>query len=290
MPVVLVEAAGPDARDVKRIDSPHQSLAEAAHEEPTNGVYLVARTYHGGRVLELDAHFDRLERSAAARGHQIDLPRARIRSVLRDMLREVAPVSGDGRFRVTAVLDDVPWYRLAMEPATGVDPELLQYGVHCSLRRGTVRADAEVKSTAWLVHRRQLNGPGSDGESDGDAVYEHLLAREDGAILEGASSNFYACIGPVVRTADEGVLHGIARRIVLSVIDEIDTDVAVDFNPVTISDLEAGAIDEAFITSATRGVVPVRSIDSVELGDPGPITGKISRHYEAWLERHLRPL
>ncbi len=312
MSIVLIEARGADGTQVEWIETAHNSLAEAARDEPEYGAYLVARTYHGGQVLELDAHFDRLERSAAAQGGAIRIPRTQLRSILREMLRQLAPESGDGRFRVTAVLDESPWYRLAMEPAAGVDPQLLRDGVHCSLHRGMVRRNAEVKSTAWIAQRRALSGGrGADGagaaegagagsdarrdEAGGDGThhqptYEHLLAREDGAILEGATSNFYACIGSVVHTAGEGVLQGIARRIVCTVIEEMAPEVTVSYRPATISELEAGAVAEAFITSSTRGVVPVRSIDSVELGGPGPITTEISRRYQVWLEHHLAPL
>jgi branched-chain amino acid aminotransferase len=287
MSIVHMIVRGSEGDDVYRPTTAYASLADAAQDEPANGVYLVARTYRGGLVLELDAHFDRMERSAEARGRRIRVPRSRIRSLLREMLRELAPAAVDGRFRVTLVLDDSPWFRLAMEPAADVDPELLRRGVHCTVLRGATRADAEVKSTAWMAERRSLAaGAGPDAPS----TYEHLLARRDGAILEGSGSNFYACIGSVLHTAGEGVLLGIARRIVLSVAQEIEPEIEVDYEPVTMDHLQSGAIEEAFITSATRGVVPVRSIDSVELGPPGPVTVEISRRYNTWLEAHLTPL
>ncbi len=288
MSIVLAVARGPEGAQIEWMHSAHSSLSEAARDEPPHGVYLVARTYHGGQVLELDAHFDRMERSAAAQGRPLRIPRTQLRQILREMrLKLGRETPRDGRFRVTAVLDDPPWYRLAMEPARGVDPELLRRGVHCSVHRGAVRTDAAIKSTAWMVERRSLEAP---PHRRAEPVYEHLLAREDGAILEGASSNFYACIGGTVHTAGEGVLHGIARRIVLTVIDDLAPEVTVDFQPATIAQLESGAIHEAFITSSTRGVVPVRSIDTVHLGPPGPLTTKISRRYAAWLEAHLKPL
>lgn len=288
MSIVLAVARGPEGAQIEWMHSAHSSLSEAARDEPSHGVYLVARTYRGGHVLELDAHFDRMERSAVSQGRPLHVPRPQLRQILREMLHTLdRDPPRDGRFRVTAVLDDPPWYRLAMEPAGGVDPELLRRGVHCSVHQGVVRADAEIKSTAWMVDRRSLEVP---SRQRGEPVYEHLLAREDGAILEGASSNFYACIGGTVHTAGEGVLQGIARRIVLTVIDDLAPEVIVDFQPATTAQLESGAIDEAFITSSTRGVVPVRSIDTVHLGAPGPLTTEISRRYTAWLEAHLEPL
>ncbi|HSZ80723.1 MAG TPA: D-amino acid aminotransferase, partial [Polyangia bacterium] len=46
---------------------------------------------------------------------------------------------------------------------------------------------------------------------------------------------------------------------------------------------ELRAAEEAFITSATRGVLPVTRIDDKPVGDgaPGPVTRKLMALYEA---------
>lgn len=256
-----------------------QTLAESAAQEPDNGVYLVARTWHGDKVLNLDAHFDRLERSAAALGHPVRLSRREIcRAIASHLPRRDGEVR-DGRFRVTVVLDEPPRCIVTIEEAVPMPSELRGTGVVCSVRIGAARHDPEVKSTAWMHEREQLAVAGTV------PPYEFLLADGNGIILEGATSNFYALVDGEVRTAGEGVLKGIAREIVL----DVATGIApVRLEPVSVDELSRAT--EAFISSATRGVVPICRIDEVEFGPPGPVTGRIAAAYDSWLETHLEPL
>lgn len=253
-------------------------LAEAAADEPDHGVYLVARTWHNGRVLDLDAHFHRMERSARTLGVALEVPRARIRALLEHERR--ARDWPDVRFRVTAVLDATPWYRVALEPARDLPEALRATGVTCATAAAT-RERPEVKSTAWLHARGALQ---PRGENVPDA-YETLLVDPGGHVLEGASSNFYAVIDGTLHTAGDGVLAGTARRIVLTV---ADGRVPVQLEAPTLEALERA--DEAFISSSTRGIVPVRRIDAIELRAPGPVTRMLIDAYDAWLAAHLEPL
>jgi branched-chain amino acid aminotransferase len=283
---VLTGRMNGDGSDPEWGLSRHPSLAGAAEDEPANGVYLVARTYRGGLVLELDAHLDRMERSARLRGRSISVARKAIRGALRAMAADLLPTGGDIRFRVTLVLDAEPWYLLSVEPAVDLPDEVRTRGVLCRLQWNAARQDPEIKSTDWIAARRTLPG--------GEEVYEHLLVDGKGAILEGATSNFYAVIDGVVRTAGAGVLRGIARKIVLSVVAGLPEAPRPELAAPTVVELTGGRVTEAFITSATRGVVPVRAIitgtDVVELGDPGPWTRRIAMGYEEWLGTHLTPL
>jgi branched-subunit amino acid aminotransferase/4-amino-4-deoxychorismate lyase len=47
-----------------------------------------------------------------------------------------------------------------------------------------------------------------------------------------------------------------------------------------------GQLDEAFLTSASRGVLPVTRIDDTQIGDglPGPVTRRLAAAYHARLE------
>lgn len=261
---------------VSRRPSIAGTWSDVAAMEPENGVYLVARTYRGGLVLDVDAHFDRMERSAALLGREIRVPRGLIRSIL-DQERGAG---GDIRFRVTAVLDDPVWYRLSVERAHDVPTTLRRDGVVCGIVRNAARIDPLVKQTSW-IHQR------SDVSVGGEDVYEHLLTDASGYILEGTSSNFYAVSHGVLRTAGEGVLEGTARKIILALAKEI---VPIELKPVTLDDLGSGRIDEAWISSSTRGIVPVQRIAAVELGPPGPITKKLIELWDWWMGQHLSPL
>ena len=290
MAIVVVEF-----RDGRRIevDSPFETLADSATLEPENGVYLVARTYEGDRVLDLDRHFDRVERSAAELGVALRVPRRPLRrelSAMVESLRGVEQGMVDGRFRVTAVLDDPPWYRLSVERARGVSEEVAARGVECAIARWTTRRRARVKSTAWLAERRRLSAEAALSDTSLDAPYEYLLLDGRERILEGASSNFYAVAGDTLYTAAEGVLEGTARRIVLEIAETMLPTIEVRMEPIEESRLGDGTVDEAFLTSSTRGVVPIRAVGPHILGEPGSWTRRIAEAYRRELSRRLEAL
>lgn len=256
------------------------SLAEAAREEPPNGAYLVTRTWNGGGVLDLDSHFDRMERSAAALGMDVVVPRFPLRALVAEARRGA---SREIRFRISVLppRDGTgdPWYRVTAEVAAPVPQEILENGARCRVVPRGARQDAAVKSTTWMHARGTLG--------DREDVYEYLLADDRGYILEGASSNFFGVRNGVLYTAGDGVLQGIARKTVLSV--------APDVLPVVLEAIhqrEVPQISEAFITSATRGVVPIGWVDGERMNAPvpGPCTAEIGARWNRWVEEHLEPL
>lgn len=275
--ITVEDEIGELLRVVKRETGAH-NLAEAADQEPGEGAYLVARTWSGGNVLDLDAHFDRLEQSASAMGHPVTVPRASIRRVIATHLPRRGGCVLEGRFRLTAVPHGTPHFILSLEEAHAVAPELLRSGADCRIVAGAARRDAEIKSTSWMHERKKLTG--------GPEPYEFLLTDHDGFILEGATSNFYAVLGGELWTAGAGVLSGTARRIVFHVAPAV---IPIRLEPINVEQLPR--VQEAFITSATRGIVPVRRIDQVVYDrTPGPVTRALTELYHRWLEDHLEPL
>jgi branched-chain amino acid aminotransferase len=254
-----------------------ESLADAALKEPL-GVYTTARTYRRDHTLLLDDHLDRLEQSAALVGLPVTLDRLALRGALRTLVESVD--YADSRFRITIPQAASDTLILSIEPYTPVPPDVLAHGSVCATLP-MERHNPTAKTTAWMIERK----PAMDSLPPG--TYEGLLVSPDGVLTEGASSNFYAVMHDTLRTADEGVLHGIAQRIVLSVVTDV---LPVELAPITISDLPF--IDEAFITSSGRGVVPVIMIDKqvISTGQPGPHTLEIQARYNAWADAHLEPL
>jgi branched-chain amino acid aminotransferase len=112
-------------------------------------------------------------------------------------------------------------------------------------------------------------------------VHEGLLASEDGSLLEGLSSNFFALHQGVLRTEGERALPGITRSLLLEVAEGV---VPVALRAVRVNELPA--VSECFITSASRGVLPVVRVDSLEIGTgrPGPVTAELRRRFDQRIE------
>ncbi|MGF1507742.1 MAG: aminotransferase class IV, partial [Anaerolineae bacterium] len=105
-----------------------------------------------------------------------------------------------------------------------------------------------------------------------------------GHILEGLSSNLYAVLGGTLHTADDGVLAGVARSILLDVAAEV---LPVQMEPVTTGDIPR--LEAAMLTSSSRGVVPIRAIGEQAV----PVSAVVRRLQEAYaarIEAEMEPL
>jgi branched-chain amino acid aminotransferase len=255
------------------------SLAEAAQHEPHEGVYTVANTFERTKTLKLDAHLDRMEDSAARAGMALRLDRARVRAALRQMIEQAD--FGDVRFRITAPQAQPDRLIVSIEPYQPPSEALVQTGVHVITVADSARHNPHAKTADWMHDRAQIERTLPQG------VYTALLCDARGFILEGVSSNFYAIVQGELRTAREGVLPGIAQQIVFAVAKSI---LPCRREPVHLDALPR--LDEAFLTSSSRGILPIVQIDRhrIGAGTPGAKTMALRAAYQAWVMAHLEPL
>lgn len=262
-------------------DAPYSatSLADAAHHEPYDGVYTVTNTYPQLRTLKLDAHLDRMESSAHLAGMQLNLDRPHLRAALRQMI--VDSGYGDVRFRITAPRVSPHQLILTIEPYQPPSDKIIQAGVCVITVPNSARHDAAAKTTNWLHDRERIE------LSLHQDVYTALLLDTDGYVMEGLSSNFYAIQDGVLRTAGHGVLGGIAQQILFEIAPPI---LPLRKEAVHVHDLPH--ISEAFITSSSRGIIPVVKIDALTItdGQPGTYTRRLRNAYVDWAQAHLEPL
>ena len=95
-----------------------------------------------------------------------------------------------------------------------------------------------------------------------DVDFPVFMDDHDGAVrfLEGDSFSIFFIKGNqvITPTLDAGILPGITRKVVINLIKE-DSDLELLEAPVLVSDLSD--MDEVFITSSNRHVMPVQWID-----------------------------
>lgn len=252
------------------------SLADAVQFEP-EGIYTITNTYNTTRVLKLDSHLDRMEDSAWREDIRLHLDRKHLRAGLRQMIVESG--FGDVRFRITVPRSQPDSFVLSIEPFTPPDPSLIDTGVRCMTAPGMKRHNPAAKTNDWAQDRQHFTLP--------SGIYEGLLIGEAGEILEGFGSNFYAVLDGVLRTAGEGVLPGIAQQIIFAVAPGI-----LILRKDSVKEADIPRLSEAFITSSSRGVIPVVEINQITIGDgkPGAQTLAIRQAYNAWVEQHLEEL
>ena len=238
-----------------------------------NGAYTTLRTYDTNRIIGWGAHMQRLIESSQLLQRPYPIDPAAIRSALHEVIaRERQPAL---RVRLTVPLDEEAIY-ISVEPFEVYPPEFYQRGVRCATTRLS-RHTPRAKSTDFIAPSRE-----SKTASDPD-IHELLMVDSQGLILEGISSNFYAVLNGVLRTASEGVLEGVTRRIVLR---EAASLIPIDYRPIRVGDLPQ--VTEAFITSSSREVMPVIQIDDqiIGAGRPGPITQTLLERYRGYLQHN----
>ena len=239
------------------------------------GSYTTLRTYGGNRAVRLGQHVERLRESAALQGRPAVLKEETVRLALGAALRACG--HPESRARLTSAPGRL---FVSVEPFAPLPESLYRQGAACITRPGH-RDSPRAKETRFIgaaaeAYRRLPPG-----------VHEALLVNGDGALLEGLSSNLFAVVDGVLHTEESRALPGVTRSIVL---DLARAQLPVSGAPARIDTLPQ--VSEAFITSASRGVLPVVRIDGRPLGDgrPGPVTRDLMERFAALVEREAEEI
>jgi branched-chain amino acid aminotransferase len=232
-----------------RLVGRHASLAASSADLPA-GAYTTLRTYGGRGLVRLDQHLRRLEESAALQGRAGRIDPSAARRAL--TLALDATANPESRLRLTFA---PPRLFVAVEPFTPLPRRLYEQGVAC-VTMDVRRDNPHAKDTRFIAAAQAAYGRLPPG------VEEGLLVGEDGALLEGLSSNFFAVVDGVLRTEEDRALIGVTRSLVLEVAEAL---FPVERRAVRTLDLPQVA--EAFVTSVSREVLPVVRIDDRPVGD-----------------------
>ena len=108
---------------------------------------------------------------------------------------------------------------------------------------------------------------------------EAILLNTHGFVAECTGENLFVVKNGVLITPplSSGALEGITRASVITIARDLGVEVRED--NLLRSDLYLA--DEAFLTGTAAEIVPMRSVDDREIGDPGEITRKIQETYFA---------
>jgi branched-chain amino acid aminotransferase len=268
---VLTYETTPEGAVLLREDA---TLAAASLSLP-RGAYTTLRTYGGRAVVRLGAHLRRLEESIGLQGRAAVLGAEGARRALAVALRDTG--YPESRVRLTF---SPPSLYVSVARFVPPPPGLYDQGAACAtlpLRRESPR----VKDTRFIATAQEAYGRLPPG------VEEGLLVAEDGAILEGLSSNFFAVLEGALHTEEARALPGITRALVL--------EVAEGRLPLVRRAATTHALDrlsEAFLTSVSREVLPVTRIDANPVGDGrvGPRTRELRGALADLVRREAEPV
>lgn len=248
--------------------------------ELPSGLYTTFRTYADRtKVIGLRAHLDRLYLPAQTLATQVVLNRGRLREMLAGLLKPLS--TQEARVRLILDMSRKPGeiYVLLQDLET-LPAQIYQGGVHVAISRGS-RKKPLLKQTTFIkessAKRKRL----------GREIFEVLLVHNE-LILEGMTSNFFYLLRGELGTAGRGVLSGVTRETVITIASKAGVQVRYK----ALSLREIPEIDEAFITSSSRGVVPVvRIVDQpVGNGQVGETTKQLMRLYEQKISDLAEPI
>lgn len=259
---------------IEEVRFDNESSLDVITRQLLDGYYSTFRTYDScTRVIGLSAHLRRLP----------DLDASSLRRKLLLLLEPFRP--NEARVRVMMTFGGDVY--VSIEVLKRLPNDVYEKGVHVettSIRRDSPR----VKSTAFIGQsddeRKQIAQKG---------IFEALLVK-NGRILEGMTSNFFYVLQHrastslhsahrVIYTAHRDILLGVTRRTVIRVARGRGVD--VKYIPLKTSQLPV--VSEAFITSSSRGIMPVVQIDDVTVGQgrPGQVTQMLISAYEEYVSK-----
>ena len=247
-----------------------------------DGVFETVRVY-GGQPFAWTRHLDRLAHSAAGLG--LTVPD---RDALRAAADTVLTANGhlEARLRITVTGGVAPLgsERGDSQPTVIVaTSEMKPWPASVSVVvvpwvRNDRGATAGLKTTSYAENVRALAYAHQRGAS------EAIFANTRDELCEATGSNVFVVRDGVVATppGSSGCLLGVTRALVL------ELGLPIEEGALPLSALRDA--DEAFLTSTTREVQPIDTVDDRVLPTvPGPVTAKLAELFTALVARDLDP-
>lgn len=260
---------------------PGAATLDAASRLLPGGAYTTLRTYAGRKALHFRDHVQRLEETARLAGQPQRLDEDHLRQALRRLLADW-PADQEARLRLTLDLEQTPGeIYISLEPLVTPLPQAYQQGVRV-VTTHLQRQLPKAKLTRFIDRSAPLR------RALPSEVNEAIMLDAEGRLLEGLSSNFFAVLEGVLWTAEQEVLSGITRALALECARGAGLPLRLEAPH--LEDLPR--FQEAFITSASRGVLPVRQVDQTVIGVacPGPLTFRLMEDFSASLQVQTEPI
>lgn len=241
------------------------------------GVYTTIRTYNHYFIFHLEDHLSRLKESLEISQINFDINLHLIHPALSDILEKSD--LNELRIRLHIPFSDLNTCIILVEELLPLSDLIYRSGVKVKTNQ-ILRSNPRAKLTSFI---QKASNEKSLLKTSG--LEESIMTNNNRELLEGLTSNFFAIRKNEVLTAGTGILRGITRKLVL---EEAElAGIKIDLHPVKIDELYE--LDEAFITSTSRGVMPVIKIDNVKIGNgkPGNLTKKLTKLFNKRISNEL---
>jgi branched-chain amino acid aminotransferase len=255
------------------------------------GLFETMRAYNGS-IFRLEAHLNRLAKSAEKLGIEIDVPSlqaAVTETIRKNSLKEarvrLSVSAGEGSLIPDPHSCAHPTVLVIARKYVAYSSDIYEKGFQAifSTARRNIQSPLSSMKTAnyldCLLARQEAKDAGVD---------ESLLLNEAGLLSEGSMSNLFLVdrgrlITPPVNA---GILPGITRGVVLELAPSLGIKVVEkDVLPEKLTNSE-----EAFLTNSLIEIMPLTMImgRSVGTGMPGTLTRRLAEAYREQVRRETK--
>ena len=288
MPIETVDKIWMDGELVAWEDARIHVLTHTLHYGC--GVFEGIRAYETSRgpaVFRLDDHIERLFDSATI--FMIDIP----------FTREDLVAATLDTIRVNAVqscyirpLVYLGYGEMGLNPLpcpVNVAIAIWPWGTY--LGDEGVANGIRLKISSWRRHDPNIMPPAAKGTgmyiNSSMAKVEALKSGYDEAVMLSPQGHVSECTGENIFIVNDGAIitpptsAGALQGITQDSVRRIASDLGVDYRVEQLLRSDLYTADEAFLSGTAAEIVPIRSVDDRELGDPGPVTRQVQETYFA---------
>jgi len=251
-----------------------------------DAVYEVLPVY-GSRPFRLREHLDRLNRSLAGIRMPAPLSHAEWAQLCQELIARNSAREAYLYLQVTRGAElgrNHAWpeglkptlfaYVTALEP---VSASLLDQGVAAVTAADTRWARRDIKSTALLANilLKKLSA---------DAGAFETILLENGELTEGSSTTVHVVKDGVIHTPPNG--HHILPGTTRDVVTELAARLSLRSESGRVTEADLRSADEIWLAFATRGVLPVTTLDGTAVGGgkPGPLFKRMSAAFTGYTQ------
>jgi branched-chain amino acid aminotransferase len=253
------------------------------------GVFEGIRAYEtpqGTAIFRNREHLERLEKSAKLYYMELPYSRDQLREVTHELIARngfkscyIRPLvwRGYGPMGLNPLDNPVEAMIAVWEWGAYLGEEGKRNGV-----RARVSSYRRISSESLIPHSKAsgqyLNSVLAKIESVKAGYEEAILLDDKGYVCEGTGENVFVIKDGVIHTPGQadGILDGINRKSCI----QIARDLGYEVVERTIARAELPLADEVFLTGTAAELTPMREIDDIEIGPPGPITREIQGVFE----------
>jgi len=253
------------------------------------GVFEGLRAYKTGQgtaIFRLQAHTDRLFRSAHILGMPMPFDKDTLNAAQKAAVREnnlqtayIRPMCFYGSEGMGLRADNLKVHVMiaAWEWGSYLGAEGLEKGIRIKTSSFT-RHHVNITMCKAKANGNYMNSMLALQEALRDGYDEALLLDVDGYVAEGSGENIFIIRNGVLYTPDlTSALEGITRETIFA----LAQDNGLEVREKRITRDEVYIADEAFFTGSAAEVTPIRELDGRQIGNGGrgPITEKLQGQY-----------